>query len=170
MTPPPIPARWTGEAFEPMPGFARMADRHYVVGAVYDIGAVEGRSELSHRHEFAWLREAWRNLPERLADAFPTSEHLRKRALIDAGFFTETIIDAGANAAALRVAAYVRSEDEFALVIVRGPAVVIRKAKSQSRRAMGGSEFQASKSAVLDTVSALIGVEPAALTHAARAA
>lgn len=160
MSAPAIPCVFHKGVFAPLKRAQNLTAAHYGEGEVVWVTPVEERSEVSHRHEFAWLREAWKNLPEHLAEHYPTPEHLRKRALIDAGFFNEQIIDAGSNAAALRVASYIRGEDDFALVIVRGPAVVIRKAKSQSRRSMDKDEFQASKQAVLETVSALIGVDP----------
>lgn len=159
----PIPYQWDGEAMRPIPRFAKTADQQFVIGELYLMEEVQERSDASHRHEFAWLKEAWLNLPEALADQFPSPEHLRKRALIEGGFYAETIIDAGTNAAALRVAVYARAEDEFAHVVVRGPLVVVRKAKSQSRRAMRKEEFQASKTAVLEVVSAMLGVEPGTL-------
>jgi hypothetical protein len=116
------------------------------------------RSEQSHRHEFAWLREAWQNLPEYLADLYPTPDHLRKRALIEAGFYDETMVDAGTNAAALRVAReLIRPMDEFAHVVVRGPLIVMRRAKSQSRRAMNKAEFQASKTAIMQVIADMLG-------------
>jgi hypothetical protein len=152
---------WDGDAM--IPRSPRLADKAYAVGEVYLLVAHEERSSATHNHEFAWLKDAWLNLPEALADQFPTTEHLRKRALIDAGFYDETIIDAGTNAAALRVASAFRSREEFSLVIVRGPAVVIRTAKSQSRRSMKKHEFQASKTAILEIVSAMIGVKPETL-------
>ncbi len=52
---------------------------------------------------------------------------------------------AGSNAAALRVASGIKSREEFSVVIVRESIVVIRDPKSQSVRAMGPKEFQASK-------------------------
>lgn len=105
------------------------------------------------------------NLPEALADLYPTQEHLRKRALIEAGFYDETIIDAGTNAAALRVASAIRAREEFSLVIVRGPAVVIRVAKSQSRRSMKKQEFQASKTAIMEVIANMIGTTAANLSQ-----
>lgn len=160
---PPLPMIWDGESLRPTRGFAKIADRHYTIGETYLSAPVEERSEASHRHEFAWLRDAWANLPEHLANEFPTAEHFRKRLLIDAGFYHETPIDAGTNAAALRVASYVRAEDDFAAVVVRGPMVVIRKAKSQSRRAMDKDEFQSSKTAILEIAAALLDVAPEVL-------
>lgn len=149
---------WDGDAM--VPRSPRLADKAYTVGECYLLVAHEERSSATHNHEFAWLKDAWLNLPENLADQFPTPEHLRKRALIDAGFYDETIVDAGTNAAALRVASAFRSREDFSLVIVRGPAVVIRTAKSQSRRSMKKQEFQASKTAILEVVSGMIGVAP----------
>lgn len=160
---PPMWFTWNGEAFVPLPHFRKMADRHYVVEENYPLVPHLQRSDISHRHEFAWLKTAWLNLPEGLAEQFPTPNHLRKRALIDSGWYNETVIDAGNNAAALRMASYVRSKDEFAVVIVRGRAVVIREAKSQSYRAMGKEDFQRSKDDVMNTVADMVGVTPAEL-------
>lgn len=154
----PVLCEWTGEEMRPAGHvWARRADEQWVVGARYLVEIRQERSEASHRHEFGWLHDAWLNLPEKLADLYPTVEHLRKRALIEAGYYNEDLIDAGTNAAALRVAAFAR-KDDFALVIVRGPLVVVRTAKSQSRRHMDKAQFTASKSALLEIVSAMIGI------------
>ncbi len=150
-----------------VPRHPRRADQLFVVGEVYPLIVHEDRSSATHNHEFAWLRDAWLNLPESLADLYPTPEHLRKRALIEAGYYDETIVDAGNNAAALRVAAVFRAREEFSLVIVRGPAVVIRTAKSQSRRAMNKKEFQESKTAIMEVIANMIGASPATLTREA---
>lgn len=168
MSAPPIPMRWDGESLTPLPSFARRADDYYVIGKVYRIVDLEDRSDVSHRHEFAWLREAWQNLPEQLQDEFPSPEHLRKRALIECGFYDQTIIDVGSKAGAMRVAQYARGEDEYAVAVVRGPIVVVRKAKSQSRRAMDKHEFQASKTAILEWVATLLGVTSEQLSTAAQ--
>lgn len=162
----PIPFRWDGESMVPLPRFGKECDQRFVIGEVYRLGEIEERSLASHNHEFAWLKEAWLNLPEHLAELYPTPEHLRKRALIDAGYYHETIVDAGTNAAALRVAAAFRAREEFAVVVVRGPLVAIREAKSQSRRAMKKQEFQESKTAIMDVVAGLLGVSPEDLTRA----
>lgn len=166
MSAPPIPMQWTGDALVPLPRFAREADRHYTMGEVTLVAPVEERSEVSHRHEFAWIKSAWMSLPENLADDFPTSEHLRKRALVATGFYDEQIIDAGTQAAALRVAMGVRSfpGEDFSHVVTRGGLVVIRRPKSQSRRAMDKDEWQASKTAILEWVAALIEVTPEQLS------
>ena len=147
---------WSGSAMVPVN--LRACARQYTPGEVYNLDHREERSAASHAHEFAWLHEAWATLPEPLAFAYPTSDHLRKRALIEAGYFDETITDCGSNAAALRVASRFRSLDDFALVIVRGPLVAMRTAKSQSHRAMDRKTFQASKTAILEVVAGMLGV------------
>lgn len=158
---PPQYFTWDGESMRPRR--PSVADRYFVIGQEYRLMEEQERSEATHRHEFAWLREAWKNLPESLADEYPSPDALRKRGLIQAGFYDESIIDAGSNAAALRVAAAFRSREEFSLVIVRGVFVVIRTAKSQSRRAMNKDEFQRSKTALLEVVAEMVGVTPAEL-------
>lgn len=140
--------------------------RRFAVGEVYKLEELSERSQISHDQQFAWLHDAWMNLPQHLADQFPSADHLRKRALIDCGFYRETILDIGTNAGAIRAAAWARTKDDFAYVVVRGPLVVIREAKSQKTRGhdhMDKAEFQASKQAILEYIAALISVAPQAL-------
>lgn len=164
----PVLVRWNGEieAFVPLPHFVKRCNATLVDTEIYRMVVQEERSDISHRHEFAWLKTAWLQLPEDIADLYPSPEHLRKRALIQGGFYTEEIIDAGSAAAALRVAAYVRGHDEFALVIVRGSIVIVRHAMSQSYRSMDRKKFRESKTAIIEIVSAMIGVQPAELEKA----
>jgi hypothetical protein len=170
MPAPPLTYEWTGEGMKPVGRFAREADRHFVIGQRYRMEEVSERSDVSHRHEFAWLREAWNNLPEDLADQFPTPEHLRKRALIQAGFYHETVTDCGSNAAALRVMAMARGMDQFAYAVVRGPLCVVRTAESQSRRAMDKQRFQDSKTKIMEVIAEMIGVAPETLNREAERA
>lgn len=165
--PPPMAFRWTGAEMVPL--HPRLAERRFERGQTYTLAQHEERSTATHNHEFAFIAEAWKNLPDDLAELYPSPEHLRKRALIQAGYFDEMAIDAGTNAAAIRVAAALRAIDDFAFVVVRGPLVVRRTAKSQSRRAMSKAEFQASKTAVLDIIADMLGVAPGDL-ETARAA
>lgn len=143
-----------------IPRSPRLANEAYCVGEVYTMVPYEQRSEASHRQEFAWLYDSWKNLPENLADLYPTVEHLRKRALIDANFYDEEIIDADTPQVAERVASFVRKKDDFALVIVRNNLVIVRTAKSQSRRSMDKDTFQKSKTSILEIVSEMIDVSP----------
>ena len=151
--------------------YPKIAAKQFEPGQRYLVVPYEARSTASHNHEFAWLSEAWKNLPEAIAAVTPTPEHLRKRALIETGFYDETVVDAGTQASALRVAAFMRGSDDLAMIVTRGSLVVRRTAKSQSRRAMDHSEFQGSKTAIMEWVSALIGVSSQTLqANAARAA
>ena len=159
---------WNGEAM--IPARPKAADKAFVIGRRYWLDEVSERSWASHQQQFAWIAEAWANLPDAIAETFPTSEHLRKAALIATGWRRETIIDAGNATAALRVAAYARGEDEFAHVVTRGPTVIVHKARSQRMHGldrMDKGEFQASKDAILGWISELIGVTPERLRGAA---
>ena len=159
---------WNGS--EMVPVRPKAADKEYVIGQRYWLEEASERSWISHQQQFAWIGEAWANLPENLADLYPTPEHLRKRALIQAGFYTEVAVDAGSKAAALRMAAYARGADEFAAVFVRGPLVIVRKAKSQRMHGhdrMDKAEFERSKAAIMEVIAEMIGVTPGELRGAA---
>ena len=160
----PILCTWDGEAFVPLnQAQAKLCDRDYVVHERYRMAPVQDRSWRSHAHYFASINEAWQNLPDNAAERFPTSEHLRKWCLIKAGYRDERSIVCSSKAEAQRVAAFVRPMDDYAVVIAREAVVMVFTAKSQSMRAMGKKDFQASKDAVLQIISDMIQVEPAKL-------
>lgn len=162
----PIIFTWQGDVMVPLERFSKLCNREFVVGESYPLVIQEARSAETHRHYFACIAEAWKNLPENVAERWPTSEHLRKWALVQAGFRDERSIVCASKAEALRVAAFIRPIDEYAVVIVSEATVIEYRAKSQSTRAMGKKEFQDSKQKVLDIVSGLIGVETAHLERA----
>lgn len=166
MTAPPIACTWDGEAFRPLPRLARLADQHFVIGETYPLVVQEQRSQATHAHYFACIHAAWDNLPED-DQRFPTPEHLRKWALIRAGYSDERSIVCASKAEALRVAAFVRPIDEYAVVVARDCVVKVFTAQSQSLRAMGRADFAKSKQAVLDVLAGLIGADPAALGRSA---
>lgn len=154
-SPPPLAFQWDGEAM--IPRHPRLADKHFVVGEVYTIEVREDRSAASHRHYFAALNEAHASLPEHISERFPTMDHLRKYALIKAGYRDERSHACSSKAEALRFAAFVQPMDSFAFITTDGPLVTVFTAKSQSVRAMGKQAFEASKTAVLDYIASLIG-------------
>lgn len=164
---PPLAFHWDGECMTPK--LPRLADRHFVIGEQYTLVPHEERSANSHRHYFASLRECWLNLPENLAERFQDADALRKYCLIKAGFADQRSLVCASKAEAERVAAFIRSRDGFSIVTVSGATVVEFTARSQSARAMGKEEFQRSKTAVLETASAMIGVDVGEL-HKNRAA
>ncbi len=165
MTMHPLVFSWDGEAM--VPKVPRLADRQFVVGETYRLAVQEERSAASHGHYFARLHELWLNLPEDVAENFPTEEHLRKRALIEAKFYDQDIIDCGSNKVAPTVAAAIRKRDDFALIHIQDQFVIVRTAKSQSIKAMGKDVFQKSKEAVLEIVEAMVGVKPAPVSERA---
>lgn len=160
----PQPFRWTGSAMEPLR--PRAADRAFVIGEVYTLETVEQRSGPQHRFYFAALAEAWRNLPDALAEEYPDAETLRKKALIRTGYRDERSIVCASKAEARRVAAFVAPMDRYAIVAVSESVVRVWTAKSQSMRAMGRQEFGESIEAVLAFCAGLIGVAPDALKNA----
>jgi hypothetical protein len=174
MSPPPIPMVYEGAGvFRVLPRFMGVAADHYGQGEVVSLVPHQDRSHATHAHQFAWLNDAWANLPDHLQDQFPTAEHLRKWALIKAGYYDEQRIDVGSKAGALRVAQAIRSfpGEDFSAVVVRGPLVVVRRPKSQSRAAMDKVAFQTSKTALMVVVAELLGIEPETLgQHAGKAA
>lgn len=168
----PITFTWTDDGvMRPLPHLAKQCDRTFVVGLDYRLQAIEDRSPESHRHYFACVNEAFSNMPEVHKGRWATSDHLRKWALIQAGYRKETNFVTKSKAEALRFAACLRSLDEYAEVIVEGSIVSHRIAKSQAMSAMQRREFQESKDGVLDVLANLIGVSVAKLNeNAGRAA
>jgi len=154
-----------------LPGFQRQADQLFTIGERYRLAPVEERSGASHRHFFAAINEVWANLPEQLAAHYPSAEHLRARALIEAGYCTIADYVCSTRAEAVRWAANLRAEaSEYALVVISETVVRVFKPKSQSVRAMGKEEFQASKDAVFTALAKMIGVTTAELQNHAEAA
>lgn len=161
---PPIKFRWKGDGFEPVNPLAqRQGDKHFVIGEIYDLVEYHGRSHKSHAHYFAALHEAWQNLPEDLAERFPTEDHLRRYCLIKAGYYDSNTLVCASKADARRTAAFIRPSDSFAIVTVSDNIVTRYTAKSQSVRAMGSKDFQDSKTRVLDILAAMIGTSRKAL-------
>lgn len=162
--PRPIVCLWDGESFAPASQrWARVADKDFVVGEQYALVRHEDRSPATHRHFFACVNEAWKNLPEGMEDRFPNAESLRKYALIKAGYRDERSIVCASKAEALRVKAFVEPIDDFAIVLADGATVTVFTAKSQSQKAMGKKTFQESKDAVLRIIAELIGTDPTTL-------
>ncbi|MEZ2132729.1 MULTISPECIES: hypothetical protein [unclassified Sinorhizobium] len=169
----PLDFVWNGEAFEPSSRFiARKCDQAFTVGEHYTLVEHHDRSMSSHRHFFASVNEAWKNLPEDYSGLpFAESpEHLRAYALIKTGWCDTHTIVASSKAEALRIAAYVRPIGDFSVVDVRECTVTRYTAKSQSLKAMGAKDFQQSKSDVLEFLDDLIGTERGTLAAQGRAA
>lgn len=157
-----VPLRYLGEgAFQAPGAFARKLDAGLVVGEVLRWEQVPERSLKSHAHYFAVIADAWANLPEALADELPSPEHLRKTALIKAGYCDMTKVVMRNNQDAVTLMALLRAMDTYAIFEVTGNVLTIWRAHSQSMRAMGKKKFEESKQRVLDVISGLIGADAA---------
>lgn len=162
MTSTPLPYVYEGAGvFRASSGFfARRADQEFEKDNRYLLAEIQERSPRSHSHYFASLNEAWTQLPENISARFPSAEHLRKTALIETGHFNQRQIICASDEEARRLSALVASLDEYALVSLHGPAVVVRTAKSQSYRSMKREEFKRSKDDVLAYAWQLCGIDP----------
>lgn len=158
--PRPFECVWDGQTLTPASPYQhRLAFEQFGAGELVTVAREEARSEASHNHEFAWLREAWRSLPESFAmEPWAQSpEHLRKYALCRSGFCTTETVAAGSNAAALRIASFIRGREEYTLVSVQGSTVHVFTPESQAKKAMGKDRFQASKTAIMEFIADLLG-------------
>ncbi len=164
-----IRARYQGGVFRPLTSRPVPLDE----GEVVLLSIERGRSSASHRHQWAWVADAWSNLPETLMDRdwAQNPETLRKHALIATRFAQVATIDCGSNAAALRLKAVLLTQATlahgYAVAVVRGPILSLHTPESQSVRAMGGDRFRASKTAILDFIADLIGVPAESLSRPA---
>lgn len=164
--------QWDGEAMVPASRYwASQCDRQFVVGERYRLAEEHERSQVSHNHEFVFVAEAWNSLPDHLLEQYPSPEHLRKYALIRKGFCTMVQHPCPSKAEAERLqAALAGHVDKYALVIRREAVVTVYEAESQSFRSMGKKRFQESKTAIMEFVGDLIGVDPATLANVQEAA
>lgn len=150
---------WDGEAMRPLPRYHNTVNAEFVVGEQYRMEVQEIRSWVSHRHQFAWLHEAWLSLPETIAGRFLNEDHLRKHALIAGGFCDVDSIACSSRAEAERWYRFLSAKDPYRIIKIEGNTLMVFTAQSQSVRAMGAKRFQESKQAVLDYVDNLLGTK-----------
>jgi hypothetical protein len=159
-------------AMVPSLRYRNVAQRQFGAGGEHVLEPVSERSMASHNAYFAALNDYFDNIPERMEARWPTAEHFRKWLLIEAGWFDEKEFEMESEKHAKALATFVRTEDVYARIAVRrGKTVIVRRAKSQSLKAMGKLDFEASKKAVLDLAEQLVGVpRGVAMKNAGRAA
>lgn len=121
-------------------------------------------SDAARRRFFAIIREVWQTLPDHLAQQHVSAEHLRKAALIHAGWCDSKTIAAGSKTAALEVAALSKHLDRYAIANVSGSVVTVFTARSISKRACPKAQFMPLSEKVYTWLSQLVGsdVEKAA--------
>ena len=166
---PPIPARFVDGAWRPLPRFARVVAEHYVAGEIYHLVVEKTRSPKSHRHFFAIINDVFENLPEH-ETRWMTAEHMRKWALIKAGYADIATFPCASAAEALRWAPILAAADSYAIVVPRGSVVTRYTAQSIAWANMGHLDFQELKDKVFRILSDLIAVEPVVLEERWRAA
>lgn len=162
----PIRMVWDGVGLLPVKGADKLAGEQFAIGETYYMDVVRVRSKISHDHFFAVVEEAWQNSAGEAQERFPTADHLRKYALIKSGYCDVDSLPCSSRAEALRVAAFMRRADEYALIVVSQALVSRYTAKSQSLKAMGAKVFQESKTAVLAVLADLLEVTPRQLSEA----
>lgn len=175
----PLPFTWSGSAMVPDPRFAQLAKRQFKDGERY---VLEPHDEVSHKergHYFASVNDAWKNLSDAALVRYPTATHLRKWALVKAGWRKENFTvcdgetDKAAEARALTLAAFVRNLDDAAVVVVEKNVVRTYVARTQKigptdQGYMTKDEWRQSKQDVLDILSGTIGVSRKALEKEGR--
>ena len=161
----PIQMTWANGALTPTSAFwANRAAEQWGDGEILMVEARMERSDASHRHYFAAVKEAWDNLPDDKREQYPSPEHLRSWALIRAGYRNERNIVCTSPAEARRMCAFMQPMDPYAVVTAKDGVVRVYTAQSQSYRSMDKKTFAESKEKVLDVLAALIGVEAKQLT------
>jgi hypothetical protein len=138
-----------------VPQRPELAERQFVPDHKYLLEAHHERSHQRHKAYFASLHEAWSSLG---SDQWPTSEHLRKWALIKTGWRDERVFACDSSAQAERMAVWLRPFDTFAVIAVDGLLVRVWTAVSQSYKTMARDDFNQSMEDVLTEVAALLGV------------
>lgn len=150
---------WDGEAMRPLPRYHNLANAEFVVGERYRCEVQEDRSWVSHKHQFAWLHEAWLTLPEHVAARFLNEEQLRKHGLIDGGFCDSTTVVCNSRSEAERWCKHLKSREPDTIIKISGNVLIQFTAHSQARNAMDAKTFQRSKDAVLNYVAGLLETE-----------
>lgn len=160
---------WDGVHSVMIPERPKLCDRQYVDGEKYRLGITEERSTNSHNHYFAAINSAWNNLSDEQAMRFPSQEHLRKWALIQAGYFTISDFACANAEEARRLASFLRTHEPYIVTVIEGATVSRLEAMSQSTKSMDKKTFQESKTKVLDALAELIGTSRDALSKASAA-
>jgi hypothetical protein len=170
--PSPLSYTWEGDCFRPLRHCQKECDRRYVIGQRYRLDEIQERDMVKHARQFAFIADAWENLPERYANEpwAQSAEHLRKFALIKTGCCNTETFACNSRAEAMRWAAQLRSDNEYAIVTIQGTTIYRFTAMSQSVRAMGAAQFYESRKKVMAFVAELIGTDAETLSRQGAAA
>lgn len=159
----PVLCVWDGQHFIPLPRFKRLCDRQFEVHEEVALIRSEERNMSQHRGYFAQLKEAYDNLAEEYANSYPSPEHLRADALVQAGYCTETDYVLENPKEARKLAVDLRRMNPYSIIRVRNNIVRHFEPESQSVAAMKKERFEASCKAVLGIVSSMARTTPSEL-------
>jgi hypothetical protein len=161
---------------QPPARLLRRAREQFVIGRTYPLEIREQRSSESHRHFFACVNEAYDNWPDQIDEQIRSAESLRQWALIKCGYCHEFVRDCGtaelaehASAIAMFLRPRIFTDEVYADFKIQGSVLTVRTARSQKYSMMDKAEFQASKTAVLDLLSSIVGVTRTQLEKAGAA-
>lgn len=155
---------WTGSEMVPLDRFRALCRKQYHPGIEYVLAPWRGRSEKSHAHYFACIRTGWDNLPESMAQRYPSPEYLRKWCLVKEGYADHTDHPCPTDEDAARLITLVRKMDPYAVITRSGTVLTIWTAQSQDHASMGHEAFQQSKDRVLSRIAQMCGVTMKELT------
>lgn len=159
---------WDGSAMIPLDRFRGLARRQYRPGTEYALSVWRGRSDISHRHYFACLKQAWLNLPEEWAQEFPSPEYLRKWCLIREGYATHRQFACATPDDVRNAIDMIRDIDPYASIRVRDRVIDAWFAASQDHASMNHEKFQESKDRVFGRVAGMLGITVAELAKNAK--
>lgn len=142
------------DAMVPHPRFHNLCGRQFDRNEDYALGPVEGVPSRSRGGFFAAIHEAWNNLPAE-DERYPSSEHLRKVALVKAGWATHAqyVLDTAKDAKSMAVG--LRKSDGYSIITVSGCSINVWTAKSIAAGAISGEEWRVVKTKALDWVATL---------------
>lgn len=118
-------------------------------------------ADKQRRRFFAAIRDSFDTMPDHHRARFPSSEVLRKHALIAAGWCDVMTVVAGSKAAAPGIAAAFQHKDRYCVAIVRGDVVIVSTARSMSRRSLLRPQFREIADKAFAWIEATTGVDPA---------
>jgi hypothetical protein len=167
----PFKARWTEQQMlDVLPFWRPRLERELKPGDVVDLVEHNARSSSSHKHFFAAINEAWKNLREGRDEEFPDPEILRKWCLTYTSYCDVRHYQTGSFAESTRLARILKEQPEYCRVKIDGRMVTQFTPHSQSYEKMSGRTFQACKGAVFDVLARELGVTVEALEEAGKKA
>lgn len=137
-----------------------LLDRQLVVGEAYRIDIYHERSEKFHAKYFAVIADAWEHLPEAWAALLPSPEHLRKYALIKAGWCEVVTFPMKSKEDAIRAINTAKFFDAYCLATASANVLTVYKARSQRKSYQSAVEFKEIAGKVFHIIGEMIGVDP----------